>query len=109
MRETLRAEMDLVGDDEGDPLALFDEFLRRLEARGRAARRLEDEELFEEVVPVLIEVAIEQRRRSRARASCGPPSTTSSTRRWRTERFDAAGLVLVAKILSDSGWIVPDA
>ncbi len=36
------------------------------------------------------------------------PSTRSSKRRIDGGRLDAAGLVLVAKILSDSGWSVPD-
>ena len=107
LRETLRAEMGHLGEDEGDPLALFTEFLSRVESEAELPR-LDDEELFEEVVAALTEAAIE--------ANGGDPQA----RQLRTaiykrldealaaERLGAAGLVLVAKILSDSGWSVPD-
>jgi len=107
VRDTLRAEMGLIGVDEGDPLALFGEFLSRVEAKAELPR-LDDEELFEEVVATLTEAAID--------ANGGDPRA----REFRAavyekldealaaKRFDAAGLVLVAKVLSDSGWSVPD-
>jgi hypothetical protein len=107
VRETLRTEMGLISDDECDPLALFEEFLSCVEDAA-GAPRLEDEELFEEIVAMLTEVSIE--------ANGGDPNARELRgalyekldEALAQERLDAAGLVLVAKMFNDSGWSVPD-
>ena len=107
LRETLRAEVGLVDGGDGDALALFEEFLGRVEDAAEPPH-LEDEELFESVVAMLTEVAID--------ANGGDPSARELRgalygkldEALATERLDAAGLVLVAKIFSDSGWSVPN-
>jgi hypothetical protein len=106
LRETLRAGIGLA-EDKIDPLALFEELLSRLEGAA-APPQLEDDELFEEVVALLSELAID--------ANGGDPGAREACaavyerldEALAAGRLDAAGLVLVAKILSDSGWSVPD-
>ena len=107
LRDTLRAQFAADDGDEVDPLELFEEFLFRLEnsaERGIA----EDEDFFEEVVMCLTQLAIDD--------NGGDPEA----REWRgrvRERLDealeeggldASNLVLIAKVLTDSGWVVPE-
>jgi hypothetical protein len=107
VRETLRAEMDLIGVEDDDPVALFDGFVERLEAMAEGPYP-DDEDLFEDLVMTLTQAAID--------ANGGDPRAreVKAAVYDRLEeaiaggRLNAAGLVLVAKILSDSGWSVPD-
>lgn len=107
VRERLRAEMGFLGGEPVDPLALFREFLSRVEGVAEGPR-LDDDELFEDVATTLSEVMIdanggEPRARELRAAIYETLDETVAA-----GRLDAAGLVLVAKILSDSGWSVPD-
>ncbi|HXT06283.1 MAG TPA: hypothetical protein VN715_05035 [Roseiarcus sp.] len=107
LRETLRAEIGLDGDDDEDPPALFSEFLRRVQGAAEQPG-LEDEELFEDIVATLSEVAIDANggdARAREQRSAIYQTLDETLA---AAGLDAAGLVLVAKILSDSGWSVPD-
>jgi hypothetical protein len=106
VRETLRAEIGLLGDVEDDPLALFGEFLGRVEEA--EPPRLEDEELFEEVVASLTETAIEANGGEARARELRTAIYEKLDEALAAQRLDAAGLVLVAKVLNDSGWSVPD-
>ena len=107
LRDVLRAaQLQPEGGDD-DPVALFDEFLSRLQAFSEGESQGEDD-LFEIVVMSLSQLVIEEHggdpRARDARAAIYARLDEAVV----DEDLDAAGLVLVAKVLSDSGWSVPD-
>jgi hypothetical protein len=106
VRDKLRAQLES-GDDEYGPVALFDEFLRRVEALAIQAHD-ESDDFFNEVVAMLSQLAIDD--------NGGDPEARETRSRIFEKleaavyggRLDAASLMLVGKVLSDSGWDVPD-
>jgi hypothetical protein len=106
VRETLRAQLETF-DGEPNPIELFDEFLRRVETLS-AQNSQENEEFFGEVVATLTQLAIGE--------DAGDPQARELRKlvykRLEERIFDgrpgAASLMLVGKVLRDSGWLVPD-
>lgn len=109
VRDTLRAHLESIGDA-NDPLAMFKEFLRRVETLAAQTQDEYDEkdEFFSDVVATLSQLAIDdnggdpQARRVRAFIYEQLGAAIAGG------RMDAASLMLVGKVLSDSGWDVPD-
>jgi hypothetical protein len=106
LRDSLRAQMGRT-DEEGDPLARFDEFLRRVETISTEPPDADDP-FFDDLVAEMTQLAIDdnggdpQARQVRARAYARLKGAIAGN------RLDAAGLMLIAKVFSDSGWSVPD-
>jgi hypothetical protein len=105
LRDLLTGEHGLI-HDESNPVDLFDSFLHRIETEPQP--QTGDDEFFEELVQALSQLAIDD--------NGGDPDA----RKLRGEiyallesalaggRLDAPGLMLTGKVLSDSGWLVPD-
>ena len=94
-------------EDEPDVLDLIDELLRRLQSPGDNDLA-EDESLIDDVVAQLVQVGADRnggdpQARDLAAAIDAHLQTALST-----TNLDAASLVLLAKILSDSQWPVPE-
>ncbi len=106
VRDALRAQLETI-DDEYGPLALFDEFLRRVEALA-ALTHDENDDFFNDVVATLSQLAIDdnggdpEARQTRALIFEHLEEAISAG------RLDAASLMLVGKVLNDSGWNVPE-
>jgi hypothetical protein len=106
LRETLRAQLETY-DGEPNPSEMFDEFLRRVEIVS-AHNSHENDEFFGEVVAALTQLAISE--------NAGDPQAREQ-RKLAYKRLEeriavgapgAASLMLIGKVLSDSGWMVPD-
>ena len=104
VQEALRGETD---DDDDDPLALFDEFLGKVETFDERDFRA-NEELFEEIVAVLTQLLIDENGGDREARELRATIYDRLDEAIASDRLHAAGLMLAAKILSDSGWSVPD-
>ncbi len=105
VRETLRAQ--LLAPDDGDPLALFDEFLQRLASF--AEREIEeDEDFFDDVVMTLTQLGIDENGGDPQARELKAAVQEKLEQAVADDRLDVSGLVLVAKVLTDSGWTVPE-
>ena len=107
LRDTLRAERETF-DGEPNPIELFSEFLRRVESL--SARSAQDNDaFFNEVVETLTQLAIDDNGGAPRARDVRAKIYERLEQRIAEGGLDAAGLMLVAKVLSDSGWQVPDA
>ncbi|MDE3174534.1 MAG: hypothetical protein KGM15_00290 [Pseudomonadota bacterium] len=107
MREALLAMQADGVSDEDDPIALFDEFLRRLAAVADVKAE-GDDEFFESVVMTLTQLAIEANGGDPASRELRGSIYARLDEAIAEGELDAVALVLIAKVLSDSGWDVPD-
>ena len=109
MRQTLRAEMAMDEDlDDDDPVPMFGRFLDRLETFGEEAPDDDDEDFLDELVLSLTQLGIDdnggdpEAREQRAAVYEKLDDAIAA------KKLDASGLVLIAKVLTDSGWRVPE-
>ena len=107
LRDGLRALQSQSESDEDDPLALFDEFLRRL-ATFSDVKAIGDDEFFEIVVMTLTQLVIEESGGDPRAREIRAAIYAQLEEAINDGELDPVALVLVAKVLSDSGWSVPD-
>ncbi len=107
VREMLRAEMGAFDDAEADALALFGQLLDRV-GGAEELSDLDDVSLFEESVAALTQVGIDTNGGDPQARKVKAAIVQKLDAALAAERLDAAGLVLIAKILNDSGWSVPE-
>ncbi len=93
-------------DREPDLLDLLDELLRRLESPGENDIT-EDETLIDNVVAELAQLVVERNGGDPEARDLAAAIDEKLDKSLSDDRFDAASLVLLAKILSDSKWPVP--
>ena len=104
LRETLRAE--LLGEvEEEDPVAMFEEFLGRVET---SPDPKEDEDFFEEVIGVLSQLVIDENGGDPQARDLRASIYEKLEEALGGNRFDPSGLLLIGKVLNDSGWSVPE-
>jgi hypothetical protein len=110
VRESLRADMDFIGDhfDEGDPVEMFDAFLDKLALLANETADEEDEESLDEMMLALTQLSIDDNGGDPQARAARAAIYEKLEEALAAERLDAPGLVLVAKILNDSGWRVPE-
>jgi hypothetical protein len=105
-------EMLDAGFDEEDPLALFDELLVRLEADGEAQiqddQTEDDDDFFNALVASLTQTSIDANGGDPGAREIKAAVLERLDAALKDKKLEAAGLVLVAKILNDSGWTVPE-
>ena len=94
-------------DHDPDVLDLLDELLRRLESPGDSDIS-EDEELIDDVVAELVQLGADRTGGDPEARELAAAVDEKLDNSLAGDRFDAASLVLLAKILSDSKWTVPD-
>ena len=105
VRETLRARTQTFEGD--DPLTLFEDFLHRLETF--AERDIaEDEDFFDDVVMSLTQLGIDENGGDPQARAIKAALNEKLEQALTDGRLDVSGLVLVAKVLTDSGWAVPE-
>ena len=107
LRDGMRAMQSPREGDEDDPLALFDEFLRRL-ATFSEAKSDSDDAFFEIVVMTLTQLAIDENGGDPRAREIRAAIYAQLVEAIADGELDPVSLVLVAKVLSDSGWVVPD-
>ena len=105
-RERLRDA--LLGADEGAPPILdqLEELMNRLEAPGNHEIS-DDEALIDEVVTGLAQLNVETHGGDPQARKTAQAVSEKLDAAFSTRRFDAASLVLIAKILNDAKWAVP--
>jgi len=104
LRETLRAEL-LGEDEEEDPVAMFEDFLGRVEG---SADPKQEEDFFEEVIATLTQLVIDENGGDPLARELRASIYEKLEEALGGSRFDPSGLLLIAKVLSDSGWSVPE-
>jgi hypothetical protein len=104
LRDSLRAEF-LGEEDDDDPLELFGEFLDRVE---ETADPQADADFFEDLIAVLSQLAIEENGGDPQARDLRASIYEKLDEALSEARFDPSALVLIAKVLNDSGWIVPE-
>jgi hypothetical protein len=110
VRRTLRAELQLddeVFDDEA-PVELFDRFLDKLAAFGDTPPDEEDEEFLDELVVTLTQLSIDENGGDREAREHRAAIFERLEEAIGEKSLDATALVLIAKVLTDSGWRVPE-
>src|SRR5436305_8412766 len=107
LREVIRARLSRE-EVEDETLALFAQFLRRLEDLVDP-NAVGDDDFFDDVVASLSQLAIDENGGDARARGLRQAIYDRLTFALRLQSLDAAALVLVAKVLSDSGWTVPEA
>ena len=110
VRESLRADLEFDGEyfDEDDPVEMFEAFLTKLALFADEAPDDEDEELLDDMVLALTQISIDDNGGDPQARGARAAIYEKLEEALAAGRLDAPGLVLIAKIFSDSGWRVPD-
>lgn len=104
LREAMTAPAD---EAETNVFDLIEELLHRLETPGDNDMA-EDEALIDDVVSKLVQLAVDGKGGDREAREIAAAVDEKLAEALSGDRFDAASLVLLAKILSDSKWTVPE-
>ena len=105
-RERLREALLAGTGGEPDVLDLVEDLLTRLEAPG-SHEIADDEALIEEVVSELAQLGVDRNGGDPEARKAAAAVSQKLDAALAADRFDAASLVLIAKILSDARWAVP--
>ena len=110
VRRKLREEM-LLDDgafEEEEPVELFERFLDKLSAFGDAPPDEEDEEFLDDLVVTMTQLSIDENGGDRAAREQRAAVLEKLEEAIAEKALDATALVLIAKVLTDSGWRVPE-
>ena len=105
LRDTLRAELLGEAEDDEDPIEMFEDFLDRVES---SADLKQDEEFFDDIVGLLSQLVIDENGGDPQARDLRASIYEKLEEALGEDRFDPSGMVLIAKVLSDSGWSVPE-
>jgi hypothetical protein len=110
VRESLRADLDFDDDqfDEDDPVEMFDAFLDKLAQFADEAPDEDGEDSLDDMMLALTQLSIDDNGGDPQARAARAAIYEKLEEALAAERLDAPGLVLVAKILNDSGWRVPE-